>query len=74
MSTSPFHPPVQTLFLQHAAADDIVEGHLPIWRVDDAGRFSSVRSIPMKVGGVAIVAADAGSRVVASVWHGTTVQ
>lgn len=53
---------------------DIVEGHLPIWRVDDAGTFSSVRSIPMKAGGLAIAAADAGPRVVASVWHGTTIQ
>ncbi len=57
-----------------AQTTDIVEGHLPIWRVDDAGTFSSVRSIPMKAGGVAIAAADAGPRVVASVWHGTTIQ
>lgn len=57
-----------------AQTTSVPAGHLPIWRVDDAGAFSSVRSIPMKAGAVAMVANESGPRVVASVWHGTTIQ
>ena len=49
-------------------------GDLPIWQVDDTGAISLVRSIPMKMGSVAIAATSQGPQVVASVWHGTTVK
>jgi len=56
-----------------AQTSDIAAGYLPIWQVDDAGTISLVRSIPMKMSSLAIVATANGPRVVASNWNGTTV-
>ncbi len=56
-----------------AQTSDIDAGYLPIWEVDDAGAISLVRSIPMKMSGVAITATSQGPRVVAGNWNGTTV-
>jgi WD40 repeat protein len=52
---------------------DLAAGYLPIWQVDDAGEISLVRSIPMKMGSVAIAATSNGPRVAAGNWNGTTV-
>lgn len=56
-----------------AQTTNVAEGYLPIWHVDDAGEVSLARSIPMKMGGVAISATATGPRVVASNLNGTTV-
>lgn len=56
-----------------AQTTDADVGHLPIWRVDDAGEISLVRSILMKMSSVAIAATPNGPRVAAGNWNGTTV-
>lgn len=56
-----------------AQTSNIAAGYLPIWHVDDAGKISLVRSIPMKMGSVAIAATSNGPRVAASNLNGTTV-
>jgi len=47
-------------------------GHLPVWRVSDAGEMVAVRSIPRRMSSVAIAATPSGPRVVAGNWDGTT--
>lgn len=56
-----------------AQTADIAAGYLPIWRMDDAGEISLVRSIPAKMGSVTITATSQGPRVVAGNWNGATV-
>lgn len=56
-----------------AQTSDFAAGYLPIWRVEDAGEISLVRSLPMKMGSVAIEATSRGPRVAASNLNGTTV-
>ena len=58
-------------WLAHTSSAD--SGYLPVWQVDGAGEISLVRSIPKKMGSVAIAATSNGPRVVAGNWNGTTV-
>lgn len=48
-------------------------GHLPVWRVSDAGEMVAVRSIPRRMSSVAIAATPSGPRVVAGNLDGTMI-
>ena len=58
-------------WLAQTSGDDT--GYLPIWRVDDAGEISLVRSIPKRMSGVAIASTPSGPLVAASNQDGTVI-